>query len=52
MREREKERVGEMMRQFKKGERDHVNSAERVRVRKRWHVKERLSKKEKMRPRK
>lgn len=46
-RARERERVGEIMKQFRKGQRDHVNSVERVCVRKRWHVKEQLCKKEK-----
>jgi len=35
VREREKERMGEIMRQFRVGERDHMNSAESVCMRRR-----------------
>lgn len=45
---REREKVGEIIRQLKKREGDHVNSAERVCVRQRWLTKERLCEKKKV----
>ena len=47
-RARERERVGEITRQFRKGERDHMNSVERVCVRKRWHVRAIVQERESM----